>query len=94
MKKYWLEIARAVRTQIDNLPGNVRQRVRREIDALADEPRPSHAKLLENDLAGHLRISVDRYRIVYTVEDDIVVVIVVHVGKRGPNTYENLLSPG
>ena len=84
---YRLSISRAVRTEIDRLPGNIRQRVRRAIAQLAQEPRPEGAKPLEGELTGYYRIRLDDYRIIYRVEDDEVLVEIVRVAQRTSRTY-------
>jgi mRNA interferase RelE/StbE len=60
------------------------------IAQLAINPRPVEAKALEDELAGLYRIRVDDYRIIYKIFDDIVVVEIVRVARRGPNTYVGL----
>ncbi len=87
---YRLRISREVQHQIDRLPGNIRQRVRRTIAELAQEPRPPAAKQMEAELAGYYRLRLDDYRIIYTINDDIVTVEVIRVTKRTPKTYWGL----
>lgn len=72
------------------MPGNVRQRVRRTIAALADDPRPQIAKAMDDDLAGYYRIRLDNYCIIYTIDDDVVLVEVIRVARRTPKTYQGL----
>jgi mRNA interferase RelE/StbE len=58
-----------------------RQRIVRRIRSLADEPRPPGCE----KLVGHgdrYRVREGRYRIVYAIEDDRLVVWVVRVGHR------------
>lgn len=91
--QYWVEIPDHVEKAIDRLPGHIRQRVKRMIANLADDPRPAHAEELQNALAGLYKIKVENYRILYEVFDDIIVIIVVEivrVARRGPNTYVGL----
>ncbi|MEV0153962.1 type II toxin-antitoxin system RelE/ParE family toxin [Micromonospora sp. NPDC050686] len=55
---------------------------------MAAEPRPAGVKAL----AGHpglLRIRVGDYRIIYTVRDHELIVLVVHLGHRG-DVYDAL----
>jgi mRNA interferase RelE/StbE len=90
MTKYHLDYTREARSAIDKLPGNYRQRIRRIINALALEPRPSYAKGLR-ERPGRYRIQVDSWRIIYQVFDDAIVVLVLAVRKKtGPETYEGL----
>jgi mRNA interferase RelE/StbE len=87
---YRLKLSRRVRADIDALPGHIRQRVRRTIAFLAENPRPETAKALYGELKGYYRIRLDMYRIIYTINDDIVVVEIVRVVKRTSRTYEAL----
>ena len=56
-------------------------RIRTALSALADNPRPQRAVKLQGaeDL---YRVRVGQYRIVYTVDDEIVTVLVVKIGHR------------
>lgn len=90
MKKYQLNIPATVRKQINNLPGRYQQRVQRLIAELAADPHPSHAKLLRNS-QNRDRIRLDNYRIVYRIEDDILLVEVLKVGQKdGSEFYEDV----
>lgn len=90
MNVYRLEIPVRVRRQIDRLPGRYRQRVKEIIGQLAFDPRPSKAKLLR-EKEGIYRIAFDQYRIVYSIEDEILVIEVVKVGrKQGPEFYADV----
>ena len=50
------------------------------VDALAEQPRPSGAVQLKG--TDFLRVRVRDYRVVYQVNDDILLVLVVRVGHR------------
>ena len=63
------------------LDGPVRSWVGAAIDALAADPRPPGAKALVG-MAGALRVRVGAYRVVYEVQDDRLVVLVIDVGHR------------
>jgi mRNA interferase RelE/StbE len=84
-------IPRALR-EIKNLPGNVRQRVKRAIDALADDPRPSRSEGLNvPNFEGELRrLRLDKWRIVYVVTETDSTVDVLAVRKRPPYDYGDL----
>ena len=57
-----------------------RQRIVRKIEALAEHPRPSGCEKLSG--YDRYRIRQGRYRIVYAVEDDELVVFVIKIGHR------------
>ena len=62
-----------------------RDRIRGAIALLGEDPRPPGARALHG--RPGLRVRIGDYRIVYTVDDDILVVAVITLGDRG-NAYE------
>ncbi len=62
------------------LDGSVRKRIVLRIEALEAEPRPSGCKKLTGSELW--RIRVGDHRVVYSIEDDKLVVLVVSVGHR------------
>lgn len=58
-----------------------RRRLQNRINHLADEPRPPGALMLKGR-TGEWRIRVGDYRVVYTIEDDVLLILVVDVGHR------------
>lgn len=80
--RYAVEFERSAKKELDRLDGPIRARVLRKIAVLEDDPRPPGATRLVS--ADDLwRIRVGDYRVVYAVEDDRLVVIVVRVAGRG-----------
>ena len=86
---YRLRISKEVQHEITGLPGNIRQRVRRVIADLVCDPRPPAAKPMDDDLADYYRIRIDVYRIIYTIDEDRVLVDIIRVARRTPRTYTN-----
>jgi mRNA interferase RelE/StbE len=62
--------------QLAALDKPIRERVAAAIDALAETPRPSGAIAMQG-AAGLLRIRVGSYRVVYTVSDRELIVLVI-----------------
>jgi mRNA interferase RelE/StbE len=58
-----------------------RQRIVAKIFALADEPRPAGSEKLAGE-SDRYRIRVGRFRIVYSITDDELLVFVVRVAHR------------
>jgi mRNA interferase RelE/StbE len=87
---YRLRISRKTLREIDHLPGNVRQRVRRAIADLTREPRPGTARPMSGELAGLWRLRLEDHRIIYVIDDEEVVVTVVRVARRSPTSYAGL----
>lgn len=73
---YELFLEPEVHTARDELPGNMRQRVRRAIGALAGTPRPSDSAAMDTEgleLREGVelrRIRMERWRIVYAICDE------------------------
>lgn len=62
-------------------PIPARRRVQAAIELLQDEPRPNGAKKLAGG-EGERRVRTGDYRIVYEVNDNVLLVLVVAVGHR------------
>jgi mRNA interferase RelE/StbE len=81
-RQYALQFApKAVRAlrKVDRL---MAERIRTATEALRDEPRPAGAKMLTG-MHGVWRIRVTGdYRVLYTIDDDKLVVLIVDAGHR------------
>jgi mRNA interferase RelE/StbE len=78
---YSLNLKTSAAKEVDALPRADRKRVVARIAGLSDDPRPPGSE----KLAGHddrFRVRQGRYRIVYSVDDRLHVVVVVKVGHR------------
>jgi mRNA interferase RelE/StbE len=82
-RPYRVELLPSAHRELQGVPRDARLRVVNAIDDLATEPRPVGATLLSG--AGPVRIwrlRVGQYRVLYQVEDDRLVVLVVRVADR------------
>ncbi|HRI56487.1 MAG: type II toxin-antitoxin system RelE/ParE family toxin [Anaerolinea sp.] len=87
---YQIDISKRTRREIEQLPGHMRQRIKRAIAQLAFDPRPTHAVELRGPLKDRYKIVLDTYRIVYWIQDDIAIVQVLKAGKKTPGFYDDL----
>jgi mRNA interferase RelE/StbE len=89
---YRVYTTRRALQEAKELPGHVRQRAKRAIRALADNPRPSNSRALEvPDFGRELRrLKLDSWRVVYAVTDAESTVDVLAVRKRPPYDYGDL----
>lgn len=88
---YRIELApRAVR-QFKRLPKRVQLRLRDAIDTLAGNPRPAGAAQLSGQEERLYRVREGDYRIIYQIQDDVLLVLVVGVGHRR-DIYKLLLG--
>jgi len=63
------------------LPSEVQQAFSRKLSALADDPHPSDSRKLEGTHDCY-RIRQGDYRLIYTVTEDRIVVLILRVGHR------------
>jgi len=85
---YRVEIRPTAQKQLLSLPKEAQLKIASSIDQLKDVPRPPKVKkLAEGDL---WRIRVGHYRVVYAVDDETRLIIVVRVAWRKENTYRGL----
>ena len=75
-------IAPEARRNLKKLHGAIRRRIADAIDGLADDPRPPGAVKLAG-VAGPLwRIRVGDHRIIYQIEDERLIILILRVGHR------------
>ncbi|GJF02055.1 type II toxin-antitoxin system RelE family toxin [Pseudonocardia sp. D17] len=80
-ERYSIEVRPAAQKMLRKLDPPVSRRVLLAIQRLADDPRPAGVKALVG-APGLLRLRVGDYRVVYTVEDGRLLVVVVHLAHR------------
>ena len=85
---YQVRLRRAAQKQLDKLTGQDYGVIAKAISALAPEPRPRGVKRLAE--SGLWRIRVGQYRVVYAINDEERVVIVVRVARRTEDIYKRL----
>ncbi len=81
MERYKVSIKRSAVKEIETIPQKRdRRRIIRRIGQLSEDPRPPGSK----KLSGHdkYRIRQGSYRIIYSIADDELIVVVVRVGHR------------
>ena len=80
MSEYRIELRPAAARALRKLDPQVRLRIQGAIALLAQDPRPPGARALQG--RPGLRVRVGDYRIVYTVDNDVLLVVVVRLGHR------------
>ena len=78
---YTVILSPDARRQFLKLPRALQERLQPRIDALADNPRPPGVKKLKG-YRDYWRIRVGDYRIIYTIQDDRLIVTVLRIGNR------------
>ncbi len=68
--------------ELDRLPENIRRRMIDAITGLQDDPLPPGHRKLHTPRNTYQRIRVGAYRIIYHIEHDRLIVIIVRSGHR------------
>jgi len=85
---YSVEVERDALRVLVKLDKPVRRRIQVAIDRLQHDPRP-HGAIALRGMPGAYRIRIGDYRVIYTVDNGRLVVVVVDLGHRR-EIYRNL----
>ena len=78
---YRIEVTPRARKDLKALPKRERRRVAEQIDILKADPRPTGCKKLMGR-EDFYRIRVGDYRVIYQIEDEILLILIVRGGDR------------
>ena len=78
---YEVALAPSAARQLRKFDAQVRRRIQAALELLATEPRPPAATRLVGG-SGEWRVRTGDYRIVYEIEDDRLLILVLRVGHR------------
>ena len=79
-EKYTVVITKSVQKQLSKLPGDIADQLETRMLQLEDNPRPFGCEKLKG--RDGYRIRVGNYRIIYEIQDNILVVTILKVGDR------------
>ncbi len=77
---YKVRVERKALKKLANIPGSYYSNIKRAILELANDPRPLGYKKLKGRDAYRIRIA--NYRIIYEIEDHILLIDVIDLGHR------------
>jgi len=80
VSRYKIELRPAAARALCKLDPQVARRVQAAIALLAEDPRPPASRPLRGRPAW--RVRVGDYRVIYTIEDDLLLIVVVTLGHR------------
>ena len=80
MAQYKVVVKKSVQKDLKGIPKKEVKRILGAIMALADNPRPPQAKKISGQ--ERYRLRQGNYRILYTIEDNRLVICIVKVGDR------------
>ena len=85
---YQIEVKRSAAKSLKNIPKADRVRIVEKIDSFAENlPNPEITKMKGNN--PFHRVRVGDYRIIYEIQDDVLVILIVKIGHR-KDIYRNL----
>ena len=79
---YAIEISTSAAIAVDKRAKANRLRIAGAIELLSVDPRPPGAKMLRGGEHGRWRVRVGDYRIVYAIEDNRLLVLILRVAHR------------
>jgi len=80
MAKYRIELKKSVQKDFESISKKDLQRIIVAIESLADDPRPPQSRKLSG--REQYRLRQGNYRILYTIQDDLLIIFVVAAGHR------------
>jgi mRNA interferase RelE/StbE len=80
MAKYKIEIKRSASKELNSLPNKEIKKIINSINQLIENPRPINSKKLSAN--ERYRLRVGDYRILYEIEDLILVVYIIKIAHR------------
>lgn len=90
MLTYQVELAPAAQRQLKKFSHNVRKAIFKQLELLKLHPRPEGTKKLSG-MDNLYRVRAGDYRVIYAINDDVLVVLVLKVGNR-KEVYRNLTA--
>ncbi|MDJ0579896.1 type II toxin-antitoxin system RelE/ParE family toxin [Crocosphaera sp.] len=88
MTEYKIEFLKSAKKELEKLPRNIQERISNKLEKLKIDPYSPDVKQLKNG-EGRLIIRIGDYRIIYRVENNILVILVIKIGHRS-KVYKKL----
>lgn len=82
MPVYQIEFAPRIEKQLKIIPADVRKKIFDRIEKLKNIPRPENVEPLQGVDSGLFRIRQGDYRIVYSIQDKKLLVLIVRIVHR------------
>ena len=89
MAQYKIAFDRRVKKDFKSIDIQAAKRIKAAIASLANNPHPTGSIKLKGTALDYFRIKVGNYRVVYAIENDILLVVIVRVGHR-KDVYKRL----
>lgn len=92
MSRYRVEVRPAAVRALRKIDPKMRPRIEGAIALLAEDPRPPASRPLTS--RDGYRVRVGDYRIIYTIHDDVLLIVIVALGDRQPLVRQRAASTG
>lgn len=79
--KYKIQFNKHYLKDLQKIPNKDREQIRESILSLVNNPRPDGCKKLKGNSSLY-RIRCGDYRIIYTIEDQLLLIIIIEIGHR------------
>ena len=79
---YEIVFTKAAKKQLKKIPKQDQQKISTRIQDLSTNPRPEGMKALQGKLAQFYRVRSGNYRVMYSIEDEKLIVLVVKIAHR------------
>ncbi len=80
MAKYEISVKKSAVKELENIPKKELKKIAKKVQALSSEPRPQGSQKLSHK--EQYRIRQGDYRVIYSIDDDNLVVNIIKVGHR------------
>lgn len=87
---YRIDYTSTALDHLDRITHAERKRIVKKIEILADNPFPSGSKLLKG-FSGFYRIRVGDYRVIYSVQRNVITITIAAIGHRG-DIYKKIIT--
>ena len=83
MSMYRLVITKSAAKTLRKLPRNLAKRIRQKLEELAKDPYAPNNNVTKLQNRPGFRLRVGDWRVIYQIEDDRLVILVLEIGPRG-----------
>lgn len=80
---YKVDFEEKIEDSMKKFPKRDRKAIYDKIDSLKTNPRPGGVEPLKGEWKGFYRVRAGDYRVIYTIQDEKLLILVVKVAKRG-----------
>ena len=83
MPMYRIVFTKRAHKTLRKMPRDIAQRIRESLDHIATDPYAQHPNVAKLQNRPGYRLRVGDWRVIYEIEDDELVVLVLRIGPRG-----------